>query len=70
MPAVRRAVGFSNHHMGMKHWVAVLFCNVPGKREDLHLLLYRNFLIALLFSIKEAKGNFTKSADARDLCAS
>src|SRR5262249_3680225 len=70
MAAVRRAVAFSNDHMRPKHWVALLFCNVPGKREHLHLFLYGNFLIALLFSIKKAKRDFTESTDGSDLCSS
>src|ERR1700747_260379 len=70
MAAVRRAVAFPNHHVGMKHRLVVLSRNVPGKREDLHLFLYGNFLIALLFSIKEAKRDFTESANGSDLCSS
>ena len=67
MPAVSSTVAFSNHHMSMKLWVAVCFCNVPGKREDLHLFFYGDLLMALLFSIKEAKGDFAESANGGDL---
>jgi hypothetical protein len=67
MPAVGSTVAFSNHHMSMKLWVAVCFCNVPGKREDLHLFFYGDLLIALLFAIKEAKGDFAESANGGDL---
>src|ERR1041385_5972296 len=70
MPAVGGAIAFSNHHMRMKHWVAIVFCNVPGKREDLHLFLYWNFLVALRFTIKETKCHFTKSTNGNELCSS
>src|SRR5438094_10099187 len=70
MTAARRAVACSNHHMGMEHWIAVLFYNVPVKGKDLHLFLYGNFLIALLFSVKKAKRRFTEGSDGSDVRSS
>src|SRR5437667_1485624 len=70
MTAVRRAVGFTNDHMGVEHRFAILFYNVPNKGKNFDLFLYGNFLITFLFSIKEAKRDFTESADGSGLCSS
>jgi len=63
MAAMSGAVGFANHHMRVKHWFAILFDDVASKGEDFDLFIYGNLPIALLLSIKEAKRDFTESAN-------
>jgi hypothetical protein len=59
MTAVRGAIALANHHMRMKHQLAV-------KGKDFHLLPYRNLLIILLFSIEEAKRDLAECTNGRE----
>ena len=67
MTSVRGAVCFTNHHVRMKHRLTIFFYDVASKGENFYLLFYGNLQIALLLSIEEAKRDFTKRADSRDL---
>src|SRR6266536_529982 len=70
MTAVGGTVRFADHHMGVQHWLAILFHDVARKGKGFHLLFYWNLPIAFLLSIEEPKRDFTESANGCDLCSS
>src|SRR5919106_5383620 len=67
MTAMRRAIGLADHHMGMQTWLTVLQGDISHEGEHFHLLIDGNFLVFLLLPIEEPKGDFTQSANRREV---
>jgi hypothetical protein len=67
MSAMRRAVGFTEHHMHVNLRLAVRLRDVADEREHFDLLDNGNPFVVAFLEIKKAEHTIAERADGREL---